>query len=314
MQAIRSLSFFPAGLISGLLALDISGGRPAAAAESKTAGYLYEDTRQLVELVESAAKLVEQQGPAAFAEFKRPQSRWFNEDYYFFVYDPEGTCLFHPIMPSLVGQNLSKLVDMNGKPMIRMIADVAKKPGPDAGGWVFYLWEEQTQLIPKWKSSYIRKVIGPDTNTYLVGSGIYDIKIERKFIEELVGQAAEALQQRGPEEAFRIFRDPSSQFYFLDTYVFVMDLKGVALVDPSYPTLTGRDFNNFQDTIGNYPIRELIVKLRDHDSAWIQYMWPRPGSALPSRKLLYARKVVVNSQSYIVGSDFFLANPIWLGK
>ena len=32
----------------------------------------------------------------------------------------------------------------------------------------------------------------------------------------------------------------------------------------------------------------------------------------PSRKLIYVRKVKVGDEVFIVGSDFFLATPIWL--
>src|SRR5207248_3315104 len=38
----------------------------------------------------------------------------------------------------------------------RLITDVAKRPGPDAADWVFYLWEEdKPQLDPQWKSAYV---------------------------------------------------------------------------------------------------------------------------------------------------------------
>ena len=33
---------------------------------------------------------------------------------------------------------------------------------------------------------------------------------------------------------------------------------------------------------------------------------------LPSRKLVYARKVKLGDETLIVGSDFFLPTPIWM--
>jgi hypothetical protein len=44
----------------------------------------------------------------------------------------------------------------------------------------------------------------------------------------------------------------------------------------------------------------------------VQYLWPKPGSSTPSRRLIYVRKVKVGDEVFIVGSDFFLATPIWL--
>ena len=37
-----------------------------------------------------------------------------------------------------------------------------------------------------------------------------------------------------------------------------------------------------------------------------------PGKALPSRKFLYVRKVQVGGETFLVGSDFFPATPLWM--
>src|ERR1700730_1178986 len=94
--------------------------------------YSYVDTKQLVALVEDAAALIELKGEAAFQEFGVPGTKWFYDDYYLFVYTPDGTNVFHPVAPQLVGKNLIGLRDMNGKAVIRMIAEVGKKPERDA--------------------------------------------------------------------------------------------------------------------------------------------------------------------------------------
>lgn len=274
--------------------------------------YLYQDTRQLVALVEDAADMLERKGTVAFADFGRKGSRWFNDKYYIFVYSIAGDCVFHPVEPQLVGKNLIKLQDMNGKPVIRMISDIGRKPGNRASGWVFYLWEEGNQISPIWKSSYVRKVIGPDGKIYLIGSGLYNMKIEKEFIRERVDLAAETLRNKGRDAAFRDFRDPSTPFYFLDTYIFVLTMDGRILVDPSYPTNTGRSLYDFRDVVGKYVVREMIEKLGRSDEGWVQYMWPKPDASLPSRKLVYVRKVKVHGEDLIVGADFFLATPIWM--
>ena len=289
---------------------DASAAQRASQHESEL--YLYEDTKQLVALVDEAAGLMEKSGTAAFREFGEKGSKWFDDKHYFFVYDVSGRCLFHPVEPELIGRNLMALKDMNGKPVIRMITDVAKKPGNRASGWVFYLWEEGTQISPLWKGSYIRKVIGPDGKIFLLGSGLYSIKIEKEFVRERVDEAAELLLSKGRNAAFEEFRNPATQFYFLYAYIFVLRMDGHSLVDPAYPTHTGRDLSKFRDVIGRYPVRELIEKLKNADSAWVQYMWPKPGASLPSRKLVYARKVKVGDEFLIVGSEFFLATPIWM--
>jgi signal transduction histidine kinase len=258
------------------------------------------------------AALLERKGEQAFKDFGQKDSKWFNDDIYFFVYAPDGTCLFHPITPELVGQNAMSLHDINGKPIIRMITDVSRKPEKDASGWVFYLWQNRTQLTPSWKSTYVRKVAGPDGRIHVIGSGSFTIRVEKLFVEERVRLAAELLRSAGREAAFKQFQDPKSPFVFLDSFIFVLDENGRTLVDPAFPTMTGRDLSDFQDAVGFRPIREVLRKLAHADEAWVQYLWPKPGSSVTSRKLVYARKVSVGGETMIVGSDFFLATPIWM--
>ena len=63
-----------APLLAGLFAA--ACGIPPPSSPQKLDVYLYEDTRQLVESVDSAAGLLETRGAtAAFAEFGRPGSR-----------------------------------------------------------------------------------------------------------------------------------------------------------------------------------------------------------------------------------------------
>jgi signal transduction histidine kinase len=296
-------------LLVGLL---FSSAIVSHAAEGNLSRYTYEDTKRLVSLVEDAAALMEREGENAFSQFARSGSKWLNTKYYIFVYTPDGTNVFHPIEHSFVGKNLMELRDANGKPVVRFITDVARKSGKDASDWVFYLWEHQTQLIPLWKSAYIRKVVTADGKIYLVGSGLYDMKIEKSWVEDRVKLACNLLQTKGKTEAFKEFMDPSSPFVFLGTYIYVLDEHGHTVVDPAFPTMTGRDLSRFKDAVGMPVIKELLRKLEDHTEAWVQYLWPKPGNPLPTRKLIYARKVELNGETFIIGSDFFLATPIWM--
>jgi signal transduction histidine kinase len=91
-----------------------------------------------------------------------------------------------------------------------------------------------------------------------------------------------------------------------------MSIDGHSRVDPAYPTMAGRDLTSFRDAIGRPVVKEMIAKLRTSDEGWVQYLWPKPGASLPSRKLVYIRKITVDGETLIVGSDFFLATPIWM--
>jgi cytochrome c len=177
---------------------------------------------------------------------------------------------------------------------------------------VFYLWEDRAQLTPSWKAAYVRKVVTPEHKTYVVGSGSYSIKVEKAFVEERVKRAARYLQDNGKEAAFKRLHSRASSFFFLDSYIFVLNEQGETLVDPAYPNRTGRTVVDFQDAVGFFAFKSALKKLEHTDEAWVQYLWPKPGSSAPSRKLIYVRKVKVGGEVFIVGSDFFLATPIWL--
>ena len=282
-----------------------------AAPPSDQAAYAYDDTKHLVALVDDAAASIRADGLAAScARFAKKGSRWYFGQYYLFVYGLDGTTVCHAASPSLVGKNLMGMRDINGKPIVREITDIGKEPQADASGWVFYLWQEQSQLGPSWKSAYVRKV-ETGGRTYVVGSGLYQMRIEQAWVRQRVDEAARLLRTKGEKVAFRAFQDPASPFVFSDTFVFVLDAQGKTLVDPAFPTMAGRNLAAFRDAVGNQPVASALEALRTSDAVWMQYLWPS-SSGSPARKLIYIRKVVVDGRPLYVGTDFFLATPIWM--
>lgn len=287
-------------------------GPPRGRHDERLRSYLYEDTRQLVAFVEEAAGLLEARGREAFRDFAPTGRLERPEGLYLFVYDAKGTNLWHGANAALVGRSLWEFRDLDGKYVLKEMAEIALRPERDASGWVFYLWEEKSEFLPRWKASYLRKAVGPDGTIFLVGSGSSRLKVEKTWVRARVDEAAELLGREGAETASRTFRDPASRFQFMETYIFVVDGKGRALVDAAYPTLGGRDLSAFRDAVGKPVLKEAFAKLRSSDAAWLQYLWPRPGEALPSRKALYMRKVTAGGETLFVGSDFFLATPVWM--
>jgi signal transduction histidine kinase len=271
--------------------------------------YAYEDTRQLVALVCDAAALMAQKGEAAFTDFQIPGSRWRYGDYYLFAYATDGTCVFNPAEPNLVGQNLIDIHDIGGRWMIRNIADVARRPEQDADGWVFFLWQDHAQLSPSWKANYIRKVTTPNGKTYALGCGLFNPKTERIFVKQNVNRAVQLLRREG-RASFERLHDPI--FTLLGSYVFVMDTRGQLLVDPVFPTLEPRDLWDFTDAVGAHVVQDALRLLVHADEIWTTFLMPPPGSTRPSRKALYLRKITLGTDVVFVGSDFFLATPIWM--
>ena len=285
-----------------------------AGGADRASGYLYEDTRRLIALVEDAASLIEQRGESAFHEFGVEGSRWLSSQRYLFIYDLGGRCVFHPAEPGLVGQNLMGLVDLDGRPVVAMITEVGERPETDASGWVFYLWEAQPHpSIPSWKGSYVRKAVAPDGTVYLVGSGLHHPKMERNFLQEHVDRAADLVLTDGKADAFEALRHRASPLHLLDTYITVMDSRGNLVVDPSFPTLAKkRSFANFRDKSGRNPYAEIAEGLKSTDRMWLSYIWPKGNLGRMARHLMYVRKVVADGELFYVSGTYVPAMPVWM--
>ncbi len=80
-------------------------------------------------LVKKAGAYIKANGPEkAFEEVTNGKSL-NDRDMYVFVYDMNGKCVAHGANPKLVGKDLIGLKDPDGKPLVKMLVDVAKEKG-----------------------------------------------------------------------------------------------------------------------------------------------------------------------------------------
>jgi len=272
--------------------------------------YEFDETKKLVAYVEDAAALIKTRGIIAFRDFAQKDSKWLRGNRYLFAYDLYGTCIFHPVSPELIGRNIINMKDLNGKPVIREIVQIASN-AKHPFGWVHYLWMEPGEIYPEYKSSYIMRVTDPAGHVFAIGSGNYKQKAEKIFVSDMVDSACIQLERSGLEMIPQ-FLDKSGKYTFYDSYIFVLDEKGTALVDPSFPSLSGRKLVNLKDAIGKPIVAEMIEKLKTNQTAWLSYMSKSPDENKPVKKLAYIRKIHINHKGYIVGSSIRLEKPVWL--
>ena len=281
--------------------------QPNLSAESSlTARYEHQDTRDLVTLVHDAVSFVKANGEAAFAEFARPDSRWRHRSLYIFVLAPDGTMLVHPD-PTLEGENELELKDISGRPITRGLIDAVTADPEKTEGWHHYLWPTPGGLLPRWKSTYVQAVTVASGKRYIIGSGVYNDRMERSFVVDAVDDAAREIERHG-KAAFAQFHDPTGRFMVKDAYIFVLDPDGIDLVNPAFPNLEGRSLLDAKDTQGHEPIREMLKVVRTANSGWVDYMWPRPGESVSTKKSAYVRKVRVGDTWLLVGCGVYLAD------
>ena len=112
---------------------------------------------------------------------------------------------------------------------------------------------------------------------------------QAKEVKALVDKGAALVESKG-KDAFPEFRKKGSAWFKGDIYLFVDDFKGNVLVNPPDPKLEGDNLMKMKDANGKLIIQSFIDLLKTQDSGWVDYMWPKPGSDKPSKKLSYIRK------------------------
>jgi len=283
-----------------------NGAPKVPAAQVDQQRYDYQETRDLVALVNDAAKLIETDGATAFATLRVPDSRWRQQETYIFVLDPAGNMLVHPDR-AMEGKNELELKDVNGRPIIQGLIHTATALPDKPAGWYHYEWPVPGGLLPRWKSSYVRLVTAPDGGRFVVGSGMYDDRMERAFVVDIVKGAVGQVETRG-ETAFPLFHDPTGPFIAKDAYVFVIDPSGVELVNPAFPNLEGRSLLDLKDTQGKPLVREMLEVARTRGSGWVDYLWPKPGDSVSTQKSTYVSKANVGGKWLLVGCGVYLAD------
>lgn len=123
---------------------------------------------ECVAKTKQAAKLIEEIGlEAALQKMNDPNGPFMWKDTYVFCLDETGKMLAHKA-PKVIGYQARDLKDINGKPYMQEILDVANTKGE---GWVSYVYPKTPGGIPEPKTSYVLKV--PSANV-IVGAGFYE--------------------------------------------------------------------------------------------------------------------------------------------
>ena len=100
---------------------------------------------------------------------------------YFWVNDLQPKMVMHPIKKELVGQDLSRMVDPDGKHLFVEFVNTVRQQG--GAGFVPYLWPKPDHKDPVPKVSYV-KLFEPWG--WVIGSGVYVDQIDHAVMDRLL--------------------------------------------------------------------------------------------------------------------------------
>ncbi|AKB28493.1 hypothetical protein MSSIT_1774 [Methanosarcina siciliae T4/M] len=128
------------------------------------------ERRNIEYKVRATARLVEAQGEKLFPSFREPKSPWYNGDFYVFVWAMNGTQVVYPPDREREGENMSGLLDAEGKPIGKLFIEAVRSESGE--GWVDYSWKESESSEPAHRFTFVKKATF-EGRAYLVGSSFY---------------------------------------------------------------------------------------------------------------------------------------------
>lgn len=110
---------------------------------------------EAVAMVHKAVAMLNDSGKdKTIAEANNPKGRFVDRDLYVVIHDLHGKVLANPVLPRMVGVDLSSVKDVDGKMFIKERLDMLKSTG---SGWIDFKWPNSvTKQIEK-RSVYFER-------------------------------------------------------------------------------------------------------------------------------------------------------------
>jgi hypothetical protein len=270
--------------------------------------YQYRDTRDLVKFVYDASLILKKDGMNSLAYFRNNRQLFKTPDYYLYIYDMNGTNLFHAGMEQLEGKNLLDVTDKNGKKVVQLVLDALEdRNNPHA--WVHYSWWEPGNFYPVPKSSCHFKVTTPEGKELFVGGGINYPQEEQEFIRIIVDDAAQLIEDKGGRALVDI-ANPVSQYNYRDVRVFAFRPDGEMLISPAInSTFSQTNLLACADESGHKPFVKALKELESVDEVWEVFMAKNPYQRRLIKKCLYIRKTTMAGEEVYVAAITDLPEP-----
>jgi len=116
--------------------------------------------------------------------------------------------------------------------------------------------------------------------------------------KQMVLKAVEYINKHGMEDSSKQFCDREGEFFYLDLYIFVFDMKGNILCHGRDESLIGKNHYYLKDSVGKYFVQDFIELMETKDQGWIEYYWRNYETFDIEEKITFLKKV---GEDYFVG-------------
>ncbi len=189
----------------------------------------------------------------------------YGQDGYFWINDLDAVIIDHPIKPALNGKDLSQLKDRNGKRLFYEFAQTGKTKG---SGFVHYVWPKPGSDDAEEKISFVRLF---EPFGWVIGTGVYESDRIKKIQDDAIATVSNMRYGEG------------------SGYFWINDLQARMIDHPINPKLNGTDLSTFEDQQGKRIFSEFAKLAKTEGSGYVDYVWPKPGSETPIRKISYVQ-------------------------
>jgi methyl-accepting chemotaxis protein len=112
------------------------------------------------------------------------------------------------------------------------------------------------------------------------------------------GRVADAEARRTALETLKALRYEDREYFWVN------DLHPRMVMHPTKPELDGQDLSDDADPDGKLLFVEFVETVRRSGAGFVDYLWPKPGSSVPVRKISYVR--LFEPWGWVVGSGLYL--------
>lgn len=246
-------------------------------------------------------------GPARFFE---------DQTGYFFVETYDAWMILDAAKPELSGTYRMNVQDAHGKYYVKDMVETVKYAGY---GFIEYYFDNPQSGKTEQKLSFVK---GIPSAQWFIGSGFYgadeNIYFERYEASRIIVKEATKAMATGiggllagfctdSLDGIAVCRKFIDHIRFFDNqsgYFFIYDFNHYNIAHATQKDLQGEDLTDYQDSRGNYVIRDLVYIASAIGEGFYEYYWNNPLTNLEEKKLAYVTKIP--GIDYLVGSGFYL--------